>query len=480
MSALGKGRGGTIWRRLAVIGLAVFLPPLLARAAAPDGRIPKDPDQKGSAADVQRGYWLLTNKAFVGPDIDPEVFAALWQCWEEPLRSQAEKATPAERRKMTLSRYGLMEAPERTGRDKDNEPPLQYVDNGQGGWAVNCFSCHGGKVAGKVIPGLPNTHIALETFAEDVKATKERLGKTTGYADVGLGDIPLGGSNGTSNAVVYGVVLGAKRDLKLNYVPTGPVPSLVHHDHDAPPWWNVKRKARLYSDNFAPKTHRALMPFMMVPDNGPKQFAEYEADFRAILAWIESLEAPKYPYSVDESLAAAGRTVFNRSCATCHGTYGAGGEYPELIVPIEEVGTDPLRLKALSKLHRWGHQVSWFGHYGKSKTVVNPGGYLAPPLDGVWASAPYLHNGAVPTLWHLMNPEKRPVVWTRTEDGYDTERVGLEVTELDEVPASATTGAKKRQYFDSRIAGKSREGHLFPNELTDVEKRQVIEYLKTL
>src|SRR5213076_3165686 len=97
-----------------------------------------------------------------------------------------------------------------------------------------------------------------------------------------------------------------------------------------------------------------------------------------------------------------------------------------------------------SPLARSGHQISWFGEYGKHKVIANPKGYVAPPLNGIWASAPYLHNGSVPTLWNLFHVDQRPVVWTRTEDGYDQQRVGLEVSELTEIPADADTPAERR------------------------------------
>src|SRR5689334_1696611 len=61
---------------------------------------------------AQRGYRLLTTKAYLPSDFDQEVFDQLWQAWDEPLRSQAENATPEDRRRMAFSRYGLTEAPQ--------------------------------------------------------------------------------------------------------------------------------------------------------------------------------------------------------------------------------------------------------------------------------------------------------------------------------------------------------------------------------
>ena len=51
---------------------------------------------------IERGYRLLTTKAYLPADFDQEVFDELWKCWEEPLRSQAEKASPDERRKKPI------------------------------------------------------------------------------------------------------------------------------------------------------------------------------------------------------------------------------------------------------------------------------------------------------------------------------------------------------------------------------------------
>lgn len=423
---------------------------------------------------AERGYRWLTTKPYFNREFDGQTFDALWEVWEEPSRSQAEKANPAVRRKMAFERYGLQPSP-----DAGYDRPLQYVETPDGGWTVNCFSCHGGKVAGRVIPGLPNSHVALATLREDLYKWLERHGRLDEFADNGMPGVPLGGSNGTTNAVIFGIALGSQRDLQMNFV-RRKLPPMLHHDHDAPPWWNVKYKTMLYADGFAPKAHRALMPFLMLPQNGAEKFTQWEDDFRDILAYIESVPAPKYPFDVDESLAAEGRKAFERVCAECHGTYGPGGEYPQRNVPLEEVGTDPVRWQAMGGMARLGHQISWFGGYGKSKVIGNPAGYVAPPLHGVWASAPYLHNGSVPTLWHLFHVDSRPVVWTRTEDGYDQKRVGLEFIEVLEIPEEADTPAEKRRYFDTRLTGKSNAGHEFPEQLTEEEKTAVIEYLKTL
>lgn len=433
--------------------------------------------QAVSAAETpaERGYRLLTTAAYLPPDFDQQVFDELWKCWEEPLRSEAASATPERRREMAFARYGLTPSP-----DRDTPVAWQYVDDGRGGWVMNCLACHGGTVAGKQIAGLPNSLYDLQTLTEDVRTTKLRLKKTLSHMDLGSVGMPLAGSIGTTNAVMFGKLLMHYRDPDLTVHRDRPPPTMMHHDHDAPPFWAMKRKKYLYIDGFAPKNHRALMQFLLIPRHGPAQFRAWEDDYRYILAWIESLEPPAYPWKIDTALAAEGRKAFNRVCAECHGTYGPGSTYPERMIPLDEIGTDPVRHAALDVPARRLYGQSWFAEGTSVPTIEAPEGYVAPPLDGIWATAPYLHNGSVPTLWHLLHPDERPVVWKRTADGYDRDRVGLEVTTFDAMPRDVPAGSPRRHYFNTRLVGKSAAGHTFPDELTETEKRSVLEYLKTL
>ena len=430
-----------------------------------------EPDSEAAA----RGYRWLTSKPYLPPDFDNAVFDALWTQWPEPLRTQAKDATKAERRRMAFSRYGMVERPGSDG----TGPALGYVDDGKGGWVMNCLTCHSGQVAGQAIPGLPNANLALATLTEDVRATKFLMGKKLSHLDLGSMTIPLGSTRGTTNSVIFGVALGAHRDKDLNFVVNHRSPEFHHHDMDAPPFWNVRKKSHIYADGFCPKDHKALIQFMMVPQNSGARLRGWEAEFKDVLAWIESLEAPKYPHAIDRDLARRGEAVFTRHCAKCHGTYGAEETYPGVIVPFEEIGTDPVRLKSLTEEYRRFMAEGWFGEYGKLPYITDPGGYAAPPLDGVWATAPYFHNGSVPTLWHVLHPDDRPAVWRREPDVYDTEKVGLKVESLSETPKDLSS-AERREFFDTAKPSKSAAGHRFPDALSEDEKRSVLEYLKTL
>lgn len=423
-----------------------------------------------------RGWDLLRSKPYLPPDFSLAVIDDIWQVWPGPKRDRARKATPAERRKMIFLRYGLMEPPDSPGAG----PALGYLDNGDGKWVMNCLACHAGKVAGRVIPGLPNSHFALQSLIEDVRLTKLRLFERPAHLDLASLKMPLGTTHGTTNAVIFGVLLGQRRDRDMQVVPETEVPPPLHHDMDAPPFWNVKKKRRLYADGFAPKNHRMLMQFVLLPSADAATLTSWEADFRDILAWIESVDAPAWPFEIDETLAAEGRAVFEKHCSRCHGTYGADGEYTQVTVPLDEIETDPVRVQALTIEHREWVRDGWMSRYGEDPVDVAPAGYVAPPLDGIWASAPYFHNGSVPTLWHVLNPAERPTVWKRSEDGYHRGQVGLEFEAFDAVPLSADTPYRRRQHFDTKQRGKSAAGHRFPDRLDASQKRSVLEYLKTL
>ena len=94
---------------------------------------------------------------------------------------------------------------------------------------------------------------------------------------------------------------------------------------------------------------------------------------------------------------------------------------------IESFGTDPELAKHLGgkegeRFIRWFNK-SFFGEIARNEPAP---GYMAPPLDGVWATAPYLHNGSVPTIEALLNSPSRPHYWLFPEAPTDFARERLE------------------------------------------------------
>jgi hypothetical protein len=106
--------------------------------------------------------------------------------------------------------------------------------------------------------------------------------------------------------------------------------------------------------------------------------------------------------------------------------------------------------------------------------------YKARPLDGIWATAPYLHNGSVPNLYALISPvAERPVYFTLGHREFDPENVGLRYDWLD-----------GGTLIDTTLRGNWNIGHEFDDapgragvigrKLSVSERRALVEYLKTL
>jgi hypothetical protein len=95
------------------------------------------------------------------------------------------------------------------------------------------------------------------------------------------------------------------------------------------------------------------------------------------------------------------------------------------------------------------------------------------PLAGVWLNAPYLHNGAVPTLADLLEPaERRPRTFRRGYDVYDPAAVGF----VSHGPEAERDG----QPFDTSLPGNGNAGHAYGTLLPPEQKQALVEYLKTL
>jgi hypothetical protein len=104
-------------------------------------------------------------------------------------------------------------------------------------------------------------------------------------------------------------------------------------------------------------------------------------------------------------------------------------------------------------------------------------GYLAQPLDGIWLTGPYLHNGSVPTLDDLLKPPaERPRAFLRGLDEIDTVRGGYRAPTCNPVAVASPDG----WCFDTARAGNSNEGHAYGSDLSADERKALVAYLLSL
>jgi mono/diheme cytochrome c family protein len=370
------------------------------------------------------------------------------------------------------------------GRRGDNEG-LSYMfnaattDNGDRVAAVTCLACHATHLRGELVLGLGRANRMVKTDHVNV-------------AGIALANpLALGDSLGMLTRLLSGVYLGvmdvfpylaAHRDPKTlvwtdkeQFNPDAGVVGWV----DIPPWWRTKKKHGLYSNGVGRGVQGHHMSFMSVFSvKDTEEAAVIEQNFDDVGAFLRSLQPPKFPGEIDRELARSGETLFLENCATCHGTYGDEWTYPNVIIPYQIVGTDPSLATGhwMAPAVDWYAQ-SWYARDGRS-WLENVEGYYAPPLDGIWATAPFFHNGSVPTLDGVIDPAKRPAVWTSnmSDDDYDLERVGWMDKPLDlDVTLDLAFGR-----YDTSQPGNSNRGHLFGAHLDESQQKALLEYLKTL
>lgn len=250
-------------------------------------------------------------------------------------------------------------------------------------------------------------------------------------------------------------------------------PAELRLGSDVPPWWHMKKKNALYYNGMGrDDLVRQIMQISVLALTELDQLPAMEDDFADVLAFVQSIEAPAYPREVDSTAAAAGEALFTARCTRCHGTYGEVETYPNLVVAVGEVGTDPAyadHFATASPLVEWVG-ASW---YGEQADLRAERGYVAPPLDGVWATAPYLHNGSVPSLATLLDSSTRPERWRRSFDSsaLDHDAMGW--------PWEPSEDAAWDVY-DTTLPGYGRDGHTYADTLSDEERGQLLTYLKTL
>ncbi|GAB4562408.1 MAG: di-heme-cytochrome C peroxidase [Haliangiales bacterium] len=256
--------------------------------------------------------------------------------------------------------------------------------------------------------------------------------------------------------------------------------------------------------------------------------------------WVRELNSPVWPEHVfpeiDAAKAKAGEALYKEQCASCHQVIAREDAiktgYKAVITPITEIGTDPTELEnmlnreyeagiyegkksasiagdkipnpttGLNPLvnavtgslleHKWESLKSFASEHATRSGGGGPAvsGYKARPMNGVWATAPYLHNGSVPNLYELLLPvAQRSATFTLGSREYDPVRVGYALDQ----PTSASDYTPF--VFDVSLKGNSNAGHLYgtcmPDQtdpcnrrwgraLTDEERWQIVEYMKTL
>jgi len=368
----------------------------------------------------------------------------------------------------------------------------------------NCLACHGTPLFGELVIGLGNEFL---DFTENPSVAVERAGALVRgagetaawerYADrvQAIAPYMTMATVGTNPANNLTFALIAHRDAATNAwsdEPLLPLPTTSPPPVSVPPWWRMSKKHAMFNLGEARGDHgRIMMAAAMLCSDTVAELEAIDAYAPDIRAYIAGLEPPAWPFPLDAALVARGRGVFETHCAACHGHYAVGTDgrrargsdtYPNRLVPIELLGTDPA---LVDQAHTEGvPYIDWFNRsfYGELSTAAPGPGHVAPPLDGVWATGPFLHNGSVPSVRALLDSTIRPARWHHVARdasdpaSYDRDDLGWRFVADEAIAADMPP----ERIYDTARAGHAATGHRFGDHLSGDERSAVIEYLKTL
>lgn len=384
---------------------------------------------------------------------------------------------------------------QRTGLNKNVPHDFTAVKapNGETVVAPNCLQCHAQVFDGKLVVGLGNsfsdftkqigsTAIMAEKFLQNLKgdnAKKYDAAKNFITSVKAIAPDLVTSTKGVNLADRLAGLLVAHRDpVTLQWSEK----SLMNTSYDViptdvPAWWLLKKKNGMFYNGFGRGDFgRFLMASNLLTVSDTTEAAKVDSHFNDVLAYINSIQPPKYPKAINEALAAKGQTIFNATCSGCHGTYGEDGKYPNLLIPESIIQTDSALYTSNysnPQFVEWFNK-SWFTSGDHPAQLVPYRGYIAPPLDGIWVTAPYMHNGSIPNLEAMLNSKKRPVYWQRnfTTPSYNYDIPGWNYEEK-KAPGNS-------EVYNTTLKGFGNYGHTFGDKLSDKERKAVIEYLKTL
>ena len=310
----------------------------------------------------------------------------------------------------------------------------------------------------------------------------------------------------------------ATKDSKLTKQPRSLWPKGFVADSKPMPWWTMKYKTRWLADGSVVSGNPVFTNFLWNELGRGTDLKQLEGwmqnnqqAIRDLTAAVFASKAPRYGdffgwNTVGLQKAKQGQKLFEQRCARCHGSYVKGWDAPSTDTedlaalmkttrvrypkqtPVYDVGTDPNRAKGMTYFADALNQLA----ISKSmQTVVKPQtGYVPPPLNGIFARYPYLHNNSIPNLCALLTPSaQRPKKFVQgpahnKKTDFDLDCVGYPTG--DAIPAAWKEDTSA--HVDTTKPGLSNKGHdvgIFVDTqgkslLSTEQRAQLIAFLKTL
>lgn len=416
---------------------------------------------------------------------------------------------------------------------------------------ANCFECHAGVVNGQVVAGLGNSHLdqasgignakqALarkDAILSGLKSEAERKEFSEFFDHARSASMPFRfaksrGDNLGPYAVwrlgarladptKTGMIVSQEQTELEKLIDSVELPTV-----DPMPWWLMKYKKKdyWYGDAAPDDASHFAFNFTTAHPEINDSRADHVKSVAKALTFARETQSPVFPGKLNPDLVQQGADLFHGrsaparmggfvTCKNCHGTYSKKENAGDLSVPgswkvdyhssetLRDVKTDDAYNSTLQKFKPIADHINQMKEYFTAQgtpdlapyaTVPEKRGYIAPPLVGVWASAPYFHNGSVPTLEAVLDSSKRPTLWSRNNTdplAYNLAQVGMifeEVNADDLKPLPPDTDPRsaaaidRHAIYDTRAYGRHNTGHTFGDALSSHERAAIIEFLKSL
>jgi hypothetical protein len=354
------------------------------------------------------------------------------------------------------------------------------------------------------------------------RALSWRTGALRQRADINRPQYPYGYARVDAFGQIFNQVMVHDLDLEQNIaIPSAPVsyPCLWDTPQHDFVQWNGSAPNKFPGNPLFRNLGEALgvfgtvdvVPRVALLPKYPSSVSPNLDNLRTLEESVRHLTSPLWPRSlvpIDDVKAARGAATYQDLCLKCHPILkdrkDINRHIKATLTPLDEVGTDSAmavnfanrsgvtgRLKGtpvppllfgdsasgVKILTNVIFGVWWNGEFPARANISSRRKkeiafkedpklvYKARPLNGIWATAPYLHNGSVPSLSELLNAKRSPSFQLGSKT-FDPVNVGYE-----------TSGSFT---FDTSLPGNTNTGHSWGTSLDDTRKWELIEFLKTL
>jgi cytochrome c2 len=438
---------------------------------------------------------------------------------------------------------GVYSVPYPNGKRPEYRMGFGLIESEHGtGFSFSCAACHSSNLFGKTVLGMTNRFPRANELFVKAKAGTEVLSpevfKIITHATEGEKEmISILKENMKSIGVKKPIALGldtslAQVSLSLNhrnkdaYATKSPWFARFPREDtildqwpaDSKPavWWNLKYKDRWLSDGSVISGNPIFTNILWNEIGRGADLRELETwlgnneqKIKELTTAVFSSEAPRitdfFPAEkIDLARAQNGEQIFNKTCSRCHGVYEKAWSLPnsqqlsatEKIktvnvrykskTPVVNVDTDPYRRYGMRSLEQL-NDLAISKNNGIRIEAQN--GYVPPPLVGIWARWPYLHNNAIPNLCALLTrSELRPKAYYSGEAQDPQKDFDFECNGYPLGNKTPPSWKSVEHYYDTRKVGMSNAGHdvgIFLDDdgnekLTVDQKRDLILFLQTL